>query len=155
MPNRAQRRHPDTINLAATATTSLPPVAKGELLLLGWVPDDDVPEQHRAYVRRETDKAAGRLGLGHVAVRYFDLPQPGRPPDFTWTAPDDEGIPLGVANGRVERMTIGILAGLRGAAVKAVIAHECRHVLQYERGLARDEADAEAFSFEYVAGGRR
>jgi hypothetical protein len=101
----------------------------GQPMRLSWVPESRIPPDHRAFVRRHVDRAAGMLGLGPIRVRWFGPPHGDG--DFTFTAPEADAIPCGVTPNPDEYpMTVGFLHSFRGPAVVSVVAHEVRHVAQ-------------------------
>jgi hypothetical protein len=153
-------RTPGSVELAIPGTQQAnmaPSEARGELQYMSWVDDDDVPAAHRAFARRHVDRAARKLKLGHVRIRWFGpFVDDGR--DSFWgVAPDADLIPAGVTPDN-QPMTIALNAGLRGEAVAACIAHEVRHVAQ-DVALAmlsdidQRESDADAFAIAYIGRG--
>jgi hypothetical protein len=163
MSTQIARRAPDGLILTGTQKIDMEPARKGDVVLLSWVDEAEIPEAHRAYVRRHTDRAARRLGLEPIAIRWFGAPTSTSrrhcddcpPGDFTGVAREDDTIPAGVTPYPTFPMTIALNAGLRGSAVKAVVAHEVRHVAQCEaRRRLNDaherEADADSFAAAYI-----
>lgn len=149
----ARSPHPVALAIPGTQTADMAPsAARGEQVLMSWIDEDQIPAEHRAYVRRHVDRAARKLKLGHVHVRWFGPPINGG--DFWGIAPDADLLPAGVAPDD-QPMTIALNAGLRGEAVAACIAHEVRHVAQdVARAMLSDidqrEVDADRFAIDYL-----
>jgi hypothetical protein len=135
-----------------------PSKAAGELVYMSWVPEDRIPETHRRYVRRHVDRAAKAAGLGPITIRWFGPPVSGihegpdgrlHQGDFAAAAPYADAIPSAVAPDD-QPMTIALNAGIRGASVPAILAHEVQHLVQRRDGLPPDETDATRAGFEYL-----
>lgn len=121
-----------TAGLKGYMGTDVEPVhGPDELVLLSWIPPDRIPPKQRAYVRRCTDRAARRAGLGRIRVRFFGPVRAGYKPDFFGRGFPPGTYPNGVTPGD-QPMTIGILASLRGPVVEGAIAHEVGHVLRHQ-----------------------
>lgn len=132
-PNRAARRraalHGEVLTDFVHGTIDATPTRAGETQAMRWVPDEDIPADHRAFVREHVDRVADELGLPHVTVRYFEPTDDAG--DFAFPAGAHDAIAAGVTPpGDVARMTIGLPASLRGDFLLAAIAHEVRHLYQ-------------------------
>lgn len=135
------------------ATTS--PLRKGEALLLSWSDESTIPRAHRTWCRSHVDRAARRLRLGHIEIRWFEPATSAETGDFYFIAEADDEDPGGVTTPELP-MTVALHADIRGPIMKAIIAHEVRHVAQIEaRRLLGDvaamEADADEFALAYLA----
>jgi hypothetical protein len=141
--------------IASEAVRELVSTDEGQDIRMSWIAADRIPREHRAFVKRHTDRAGALLGLGHVDVRWFG-PSSGAP-GFWGRAPGPDMLPVGVCPDEYP-MTIALNAGIRGERVAAVIAHEVRHLAQ--RALlerlshpVEREADADRFATAYVEQG--
>jgi len=127
---------------------------QGRLVLVSWVPDEDIPPEHRAWVARHVERAATMAGiLGDVDVVWFAPASDGLG-DIAIPADPDGRPPAGCTNQALPN-TIGLLATLRGPIVAQTIAHELRHVLQQnQRALLEDaawiERDCRDFAVAYM-----
>ena len=144
-----------------TSRTRIRPRTETGDVYLGWVPPDQIPSGHRAFVERHVRRAARKLKLPRIPrVRYFAEPRLGRE-IFTHTLrvhrPPAPGYGVLLAGFTPFDLpwTIALDANLRGTeAVKAVLSHEIRHVQQLWVGTdvpeeAR-EADANQFAIDYL-----
>ncbi len=140
---------------ASEAVRELVSTEAGQIIRMSWIPQERIPREHRAWVRRHTDRAAKALGLGHVDVRWFG-PSSGAP-GFRMRSLGAGMLPVGVTPDDYPG-AIALNAYIRGERVAAVIAHEVRHLAQQalleqlsHRG--EREADADRFAAAYVAQG--
>lgn len=153
-----------TRTIHGTSRTRVRPRTETGDIFLGWVPSDQIPAGHRAFVERHVKRAARKLRLARVPrVRYFAEPSLGRE-IFTHTIRVDRppapgyGVLLAGLTPFDLPWTIGIDANLRGTeAVKVVLAHEVRHCAQLwgraDVPEADREADAERFAIDYLEAG--
>lgn len=145
----------ERLSVRGTIGTALvtPATHAGEWMMLSWVDEARVPDEHRAFVQGHVDRAAAMLGTGPIRVVWYD-PSDGGPGSFPFQANRVGELPGGVTPpDEYGPNTIGLLAGMRGdRLVAAVAVHEVRHVFQRQL-LARllDETDCENDAGHFAA----
>jgi hypothetical protein len=156
---------PTPINQTTVTTRFDPSTHDCNRIAYRWVGEHTIPRQFRRYVRRHADECARELGLPRVSIRWFVEADDQRIVETPWgrykhtegdadfNSPNrGEWLNVGVMPDDLG-LTIGIHAGLRGADVRRVVAHEVRHVAQQRDRLAAGlgEADADAYAAAYFA----
>lgn len=150
--------------LSGTLKHETPALKRGEVAFYSLISPESVPIEHRAYVRRHVDRAACRLRLGHVTIRWFvevtelaiDLKTGAILEPTTWPfEAEQDGEDCGGVVFPAIPMTVHFNAHVRGPIVKAMVAHEVRHVAQLAvltmlQDAAAKEADAHAFAMAYL-----
>lgn len=122
------------------------PIRKGQQTLCRWIDDERIPVHVRAYAQEQAEAAGRLLGLRPVRIRWFELVDRGAG-DFSVVATRDNEITGGVSPVD-DSSVLGLLAGMQGPILRAVIYHERRHnwqaylmrALQDEDWVERDAA---------------
>lgn len=134
------------------------PTHVGQKITRSWVPDDEVPKAHRAFVNAHARRLAKRHGLGDVRVRYFGPPRRNPQPmevddrvtnygDFYVEARDVHNVTMALTP---DDNTIALYHGVWGELVPFLVAHEIRHLMARRAGEPVDEAEADRFASRYV-----
>lgn len=143
--------------VGGTMGTDLPASREGELLMLRWVDEATVPDDHKAFVQGHVERVSQMLDLVDVPVRWFDLARDGRG-DFVYPARKAGVLPAAVTPNpeHGHPVCIGLNATLRGDRIVAgAIAHELRHHHQIRlRQLLMDpescERDSDRWAGTYL-----
>jgi hypothetical protein len=127
------------------------PRRAGEIEFFAWIRDGDIPRDRRRAVRALVNRAAGELGLGRLAIRWFAPPRRDRHPDFWAPVRQDDELFLGLAPPD-HPLTVAFNAELRGDALVGVVAHEVRHVWQAAVGMPTEQrhADTDRYMAAFV-----
>lgn len=138
----------------------IPPPRAGEVVGCRYIDPDNVPTGLRHWALLHCSRLAAQLGIDEAGIAWFEpvtvWPAAMRALtvrldvfDFFDVCQVDGELPAGVTWHR-DPWFISINAGLRGAALTGVVAHEMRHVWQLRQEAEADEADAERFAAHYL-----